>query len=189
MPNVTVKKQIVRSLASRLDISVSRAAKICDADGNWEAINDIIYATNPIVTMSWGTNEASIWGDINGYHDRIAEITIPDDLVAKWNAMPMEQAYSLPADVQLGMETVQKCGQMIDAQPRNDDGITVVIVTDDGSTMTCAMLAQIGTAQDVLNYANECIGDRIFHIEMNPRGDRAIRADGMPIVEMIMSGK
>ena len=184
----TSEKQLVRAIKARLGLNDRKAREIIDE--NWfsmptESLRDCVLVVhnaeevNPYLdVMVQGLEGYSVW---------VASLRLKPSDLERWKKMPIEQAYSLPEDFRTIFDSYEwSDGRVVNVRPRDEDAIIVTVEDNEGFRLETAMLAEINDAPGLVTYAMEKLdrGARLC-IERNPQGERADKAKGLPILEMI----
>ena len=185
----TLRSNLRRVIKARLRISDRQANDIIDR--NWLrlptevtqnsiAIVDDTYREKPMLDIY--TRQP------DGYYATVGGLAVDQDDLARWNELDLEEAYGLPAD----FRTMADCyawsdATLVEARARDGDAIVITLENDAGERAEYAMLIEINDAPGTLSYARGCAGrpSRVC-IEAEPFGERAAKAGGLPILEMLL---
>lgn len=185
----TLRSNLRRVIKVRLRISDRQANEIIDQ--NWlrlptevtqksVAIVDDTYREKPMLDIY--TRQP------DGYYTTVGGLAVDQNDLARWNQLDLEEAYGLPAD----FRTMADCyswsdATLVDARARDKDAIIVTLENDAGERSEYAMLIEINDAPGTLSYARSCRGRTSRAcIEAEPFGERAAKAGGLPILEILL---
>lgn len=196
---VKEKTMITKTSEKQLAAAIKRTLRVGDkvANGivadNWMRL-PVTSLRGAVVTVLPESRALEVYapctGDLEGYHMPVATLTVDGSALARWNQLPIEEAYGLPEGVKLGTDMESFDGKVLSFRPRDEDGIIVETLDfATGEVRDMVMLAGINDAPGLLAYAAEIKeeGARLYW-EPNPIGSRSRKAAGLPILEMVLTG-
>lgn len=186
----TATKQLRRAIKTRLGLNDRRASDIIDR--NWfstpeGSLRDCVAILDPSPSPHL---TIYIPGD-QGYHEWVGHLSLEKSDLDRWNLMSLEDAYAIPE----GFRTLADSFEWVDGtvtacRPRDEDAIIVTVDFGDGDVREMAMLADINDATGLMSYAREKIGEKSrICFEAEPKGERSIKSQSLPILEMICEGR
>ena len=188
----TATKQLRRAIKTRLGLNDRRASDIIDR--NWfstpegslrgcvAVVNDAM-SVNPSLSLYVPGTE--------GYYEWVGHLRLEKTDLVRWKAMSLEDAYAAPEDFRTLSDSFEWVdGTVTACRPRDEDAIIVTVDFGDGDIRDMAMLADINDATGLMSYAREKIGEKSrICFEGEPKGERSIKSQNLPILEMICEGR